>query len=162
MARTSKYTEEVLGKIDYALSMGGTYEMAAGYAGVGESTIYEWLEKKPDFVQRVKKARAMGQLGWLAKIEKAASDGNWQAAAWKLERLLPDTYGRQIVRQEHVGVVQVNHGLSLNADNPEAAAAARNLIAALSSASAGSSLAAGQPVPDGSLPDASRSGASGE
>jgi hypothetical protein len=37
----------------------------------------------------------------LAKIEKAASDNNWAAAAWKLERRYPDVYGRTV--QEHTG-----------------------------------------------------------
>ncbi len=40
-------------------------------------------------------------LQWLAKIEKAASDGAWQAAAWKLERRYPHVYGRVV--NEHVG-----------------------------------------------------------
>ena len=30
-------------------------------------------------------------------IEMAASEGNWQAAAWKLERRYPETFGRRTV-----------------------------------------------------------------
>ena len=43
-----------------------------------------------------KKAEGQRLAAWLAVIEKAASEGElWQAAAWKLERLYPETYGRK-------------------------------------------------------------------
>jgi hypothetical protein len=51
--------------------------------------------KKKEFVERIREAEGRAVIGWLAKIEKAATDGNWQAAAWKLERRYPENYGRQ-------------------------------------------------------------------
>jgi hypothetical protein len=46
-----------------------------------------------------------GQAGvkWLAKIEREASEGSWQAAAWKLERRYPNDYGRKVVDQRTSG-----------------------------------------------------------
>jgi hypothetical protein len=39
-------------------------------------------------------------------IDKAAADGKWQAAAWKLERRYPTQYGRQEKRLlEHSGEI---------------------------------------------------------
>lgn len=96
MARKSKYTPEVIEKLTQALAMGATYELACGYAGIGASTFYEWLAAKPEFAETVKGAEGKAAVGWLAKIEKAATNGAWQAAAWKLERRYPEQYGRQV------------------------------------------------------------------
>jgi hypothetical protein len=43
---------------------------------------------------RLAEAEGRAAIGWLALIEQAAREGNWQAAAWKLERRYPETYGR--------------------------------------------------------------------
>ena len=49
-----------------------------------------------DFYDAITRAEGAASVQWLAKIEKAASDGNWQAAAWKLERRFPHEYGRRV------------------------------------------------------------------
>ncbi len=42
-------------------------------------------------------------------IDKAAADGKWQAAAWKLERRYPSQYGRQEKRLlEHSGEIKAD------------------------------------------------------
>jgi hypothetical protein len=51
------------------------------------------------FHDAVKEAEGKATVGWLAKIEKAASEGNWTAAAWKLERRYPNDYGRRDGRE---------------------------------------------------------------
>ena len=38
------------------------------------------------FRERIKEAEGKATQRWLAIIERAANDGSWQAAAWKLER----------------------------------------------------------------------------
>ncbi len=43
----------------------------------------------------------------LAKIQKAAADGNWQAAAWWLERRYPADWGRRVVQSNVAGTVKV-------------------------------------------------------
>ncbi len=95
MARRSKYTPETVDKLTQAIRLGATYVLACSYAGISERTFREWMETKPPFFQSVKEAEGAATVGWLAKIEKAASDGNWQAAAWKLERRYPEMYGKQ-------------------------------------------------------------------
>jgi hypothetical protein len=101
MARKSKYTPEVVEHILEAIRMGATYELAAQYAGIGYSTFRDWMTSKVAFSEAVKEAEGKAVVGWLAKIEKAASDGTWQAAAWKLERRYPEQYGRQVVDHNH-------------------------------------------------------------
>jgi transposase len=99
MARPTKYTPEVVGKVTQAIKLGATYELAAAYAGIAESTFYDWQARKPEFSEAVKSAEGTAAVGWLARIEQAASAGNWTAAAWKLERRYPEMYGRTV--QDH-------------------------------------------------------------
>ena len=46
---------------------------------------------------------ADASVGDLALITKAAQDGAWQAAAWKLERRNPSRWGRQRIEAEIKG-----------------------------------------------------------
>lgn len=93
--RRTKRTPETAAKLVQAIRLGATYELACGYAGIDRSTFYRWMNADSDFYNTIKNAEGMGAIGWLAKIEKAANDGSWQAAAWKLERRYPEIYGRQ-------------------------------------------------------------------
>jgi len=109
MGRRTKLTPDVQNRIAQAIQLGATYEQAANYGGVHYTTFGEWMRrgaaakagKFRSFYETIKDAEGKSVVGWLAKIEKAANDGSWQAAAWKLERRYPGDYGRQ--RIEHTG-----------------------------------------------------------
>ena len=103
MARNSKYTDELVTKLCQAIELGATYELACNYAGITFETFRQWREKKPEFAARVHEAEGKATVKWLAKIEQAATDGAWQAAAWKLERRYPQAYGRTVQEQQHTG-----------------------------------------------------------
>lgn len=97
MARPTKYNPETVKKIVDAIRVGATHELAAAYAGINQDTLTNWKHRYSDFSDAIKEAEGAGAVGWLAKIEKAANDGNWQAAAWKLERRYPQQYGRRVI-----------------------------------------------------------------
>jgi hypothetical protein len=101
MPRRPKYSPEVQQRICDAIGIGATYEHAAAYGGITYETLNEWRKTKPQFSEALKAAEARAVVGWLAKIEKAASDGTWQAAAWKLERRYPHLYGRTVQQVEY-------------------------------------------------------------
>lgn len=103
MARPTKYSDEVVERITHAIGLGATYELAAGYGGISYETFNDWRQKKPQFSEAIKAAEGIAAVGWLGKIEEAAGDGTWQAAAWKLERRYPHDYGRTVASQEHTG-----------------------------------------------------------
>lgn len=96
VGRKTKYTPERVEKILQAIRLGATYKIACAYAGINPDTFYEWLKRHPEFADAVKQAEGVGAIGWLEKIERAANDGEWTAAAWKLERRYPDDYGRRV------------------------------------------------------------------
>lgn len=112
MARPTKLTPETQNKIVQALTLGATYEHAANFAGISYETFNNWMKRGEaassgkflQFFEAVKKAEGNATVGWLAKIEKAANDGNWQAAAWKLERRYPNDYGRQRIDNYNLNV----------------------------------------------------------
>jgi hypothetical protein len=91
--RKSKFTAPVKERIIEALRAGTTYEIAAQYAGISRSTLYEWIKKGEGFdtgayrtfYDNVKKAEAEGAVVHLGTIAQA-SKKDWKAAAWLLER----------------------------------------------------------------------------
>ena len=91
--RKSKFTAPVRERIIEALRAGTTYEIAAQYAGISRSTLYEWIKKGEgfdtgvyrSFYDNVKKAEAEGAVVHLGTIAQA-SKKDWKAAAWLLER----------------------------------------------------------------------------
>lgn len=103
MGRKSKLNDEVMRKrLCDAIKLGAHVADACAYAGLGESTFYRWMAEGEsasqgaarDFWEAVTRARAEGRAGLLAIIEKAARDGDWKAAAWKLERTAREHYGK--------------------------------------------------------------------
>jgi transposase len=117
MGRPSKLTNDTQTRIVQAIQLGATYEMAAQYGGIAYNTFNEWIKKGEaqragvyrEFYEAIKEAEGKAVVGWLAKIEKAANDGNWQAAAWKLERRYPQDYGRQVQDIKHSGNLAIEY-----------------------------------------------------
>lgn len=95
VGRPTKYTPEIIDKVISAIALGAPFTHACNYAGVSFETFNEWRKQYPEFSEQVKTAEGRAVEGWLSKIEKAASDGNWQAAAWKLERRYPEDFGKR-------------------------------------------------------------------
>lgn len=94
MARRTKLTHEVQQRIVSAIQTGATYEVAAQFGGITRATLWLWLRKGQEqtkgiyktFFDSFKSAEARSCVGALAIINKQAQEGNWQAAAWLLER----------------------------------------------------------------------------
>lgn len=105
--RPTKYQPETVAKITNAIAVGATLTHACSYAGIDLDTLSNWRKKYSEFSDAIKEAEGKAVVGWLAKIEKAANDGNWTAAAWKLERRYPHEYGRTV--QEHAGEIAHTH-----------------------------------------------------
>lgn len=88
-----------------ALRAGATLQSAASYAGIAESTLWDWLKngRRADgdtpqraFAFAVDKALAECVVGAVAKISDA---DDWRAHAWLLERRFPSDFG-QVTRTE--------------------------------------------------------------
>lgn len=126
MGRNTKLTKKVLEKIVKCIKNGSYACVAAQYAGIGETTYFNWIArakieskegKKTIFVQfweAIKEADAEAEYRNVQVIQKAGLDkqdgegrlvkGSWQASAWYLER---KHYGRWGAKQkiEHSGSI---------------------------------------------------------
>ncbi len=98
MGRPSKLNAELIKNIQNWLRMGYFVEDAARMAGVNKVTLYRWLDKGredreqeidslyADFCNAMERARAEAEGMFINSIQTAAKRGQWQAAAWWLER----------------------------------------------------------------------------
>jgi len=107
LGRPSKYNEVAVAAIVSAIKAGATYEHAAAAGGIHYDTFNEWRKAIPDFSEAIKAAEGDAARLLLGKIQAAASEGAWQAAAWILERRWPEQYGRNLHQVRHEGTVKI-------------------------------------------------------
>lgn len=112
--RPTKLNADKQSKILEAVREGLPYTTACALAGIHYSTFAEWKlkgEQDPesvyaDFAMAVKEAEAEAEAANVKRIRSAADNGQWQAAAWILERRHPDKWGRTD-RQQVSGQVSI-------------------------------------------------------
>ena len=92
--RKSKRNSELEQQLVIVLQGGATVADACAYVGIATSTFWRWHEDYQDFQDAIKRARASAKIASVATIRQAAK-GNWQAAAWFLERSDPTNWGRK-------------------------------------------------------------------
>ena len=103
MARKSKLTEELIQEAHDLVAEGNYIKDVYPIFGIGEVTWYRWLREgeaaksglKRQFWQAIKKAEKEAIIKNVGIIQKAAEEGNWQAAAWWLERKYFQDWGRK-------------------------------------------------------------------
>ncbi len=104
MGAPTKFNEERAERLLQAVRGGNYLETASRYAGISYGTLRRWLLKADDddappeyqeFKEALEKARADAEVASLARIQKASSEGAWQASAWFLERSWPERWGRR-------------------------------------------------------------------
>lgn len=101
--------------LDY-IRIGTPVRKAVAASGVAEKTFYNWMSRglsererqtivpnakeNPteviflQFLQRVEQARAEAIAKKVAVIAKSGNEGDWRAAAWWLERQVPEDFGK--------------------------------------------------------------------
>jgi len=94
MGRKTKLNEATKMKFLQGLKLGLTYDLAASYAGVDRTTIYNWMRRGQDedegiyvdFFNAVKQSEGLCAAQCMTRIIRAAENGQWQAAGWIMER----------------------------------------------------------------------------
>jgi len=103
MARKSKLTKELIKEAYKLVSAGNYIKDIPPVLGIDDSTWFRWLSEgekaksglKREFYETIKKAEKDAIARNVALIQRAAQDGNWQAAAWWLERKYFEDWGRK-------------------------------------------------------------------
>ena len=98
--RKSKLTTELIERIFTQIENGRYQKVVARKCGVGESTIYAWMEKAEggvggqfqELMEAVINARAVAES---RAIQRILADDSWQSKAWFLERRFPERWRRK-------------------------------------------------------------------
>lgn len=119
--RPTALTPDVQNQIVAALQRGSYLETAASFAGIHKATLHAWLAKAAklkasdlpiiqpenqrlvEFHDAVEKAMAESEVRDVQAIDTAAQNGQWQAAAWKLERKHHARWGRKVALTDNEG-----------------------------------------------------------
>ena len=110
LGRPSKLTPDTELRILNAIRCGAPNKVACAAAGICEETLYAWLRRAEDdpdsdyaeFSACLTRARQEGIAARLAIIQKAAGQ-DWRAAAWLLERDLPEVFSLKFRVEHSVG-----------------------------------------------------------
>ena len=70
------------------LELGMPMSLAAEAEGIGRTTIYDWIERFPEFAEQITRARAQGA----KKLTKIVFEAGPAHAQWLLERRYRDDY----------------------------------------------------------------------
>lgn len=109
IGRPTVLTQVVGDKVIEAVAAGLSLVEAALYAGIGKTTLYDWLKRAEDddptldqgyvaFAEAVKQAE--GQAAFFAMKCVQMGTEKWQSSAWQLERRYPERYG---LKKDQVG-----------------------------------------------------------
>ena len=90
-----KLTPELADRIVALLARGVPLTVAAAACGVSRTSVYRWAARpEPEFrsfAERVRQARVDRELAFIAAVLR---QGGWRGAAWLLERIALERYGR--------------------------------------------------------------------
>lgn len=91
--RISKKTKETLDLVAQAIDAGGTIRSAARAGGISAKTLYEWMGEDEAVKEIIETAKFQRRQRLLERIETASTQ-SWQAAAWILERTMPEEFSK--------------------------------------------------------------------
>jgi len=93
------------------LSVGCSRRVAARYVGCAPATIQNTARRDATFAEKLRQAPYNNEIGYLKNIQKAArKEQYWRAAAWALERTMPEKYARR--GPDVITVEQIAHLLA--------------------------------------------------
>lgn len=111
VGRKTKLNENLIQEAEKLIRLGNYTTVVTQYLGIHQSTWYNWMQEgeeaktglKREFFERIKKAESFAEIKNVQQIQKASED-NWQASAWYLERKFPERWGkRDKYSLEHTG-----------------------------------------------------------
>lgn len=105
--RPSVMTAETINKLESIFKIGGNVSEATSYAGIGDRTYYDHLERNEDFRRKMESAQHYADI--VAKnvvIDAIVKDKDLMTAKWWLEKKHPDF--KQQIQSSQVAV-QVNN-----------------------------------------------------
>jgi transposase-like protein len=121
MGCPTKYRPEFVAEVATLAKQGKTITGIAAHFGVVRETIYDWMDKHPDFSDAIKLAKTT-QLGVLEDVllkqAKGVIEGNTAAIIWAMKNQHPEQYqDRRDLNVKVEQVVEINF-LGYDGDEP--------------------------------------------
>lgn len=113
--RPTKLTEDLITEIANYVKAGNDIHICCQAVGICKTQFYNWMKRGNDisnglhrkFRDSILRAQAFAEIRDVVVVDRAATDGDWRAAAWKLERRAPDRWGRrEALAIEHGGQIK--------------------------------------------------------
>lgn len=101
-------TDEVIGKIEHCLTIGGTITDCCLFANISPSAFYNWLAKHPDYKERIEVLRRNPILKAKQTVYDSICDGDEVTAKWLLEHRANDEFNsKQSVEVQTSGSLSI-------------------------------------------------------
>ena len=111
MGRPAKLTDGLTSEITHYIREGNSPAASATLAGISRSTYFNWMSKGSnkeqgflEFSESIERAVAQSVSLRIKEITTASKRGSWRASAWMLERLAPESFGKNRMRPPGVSV----------------------------------------------------------
>lgn len=103
--RPTKYSKQMTENLCKWIREGNTYKNACALECIHYDTFNEWHNQFPEFSVAIERSEALCKADCLACIQKAEIK-DWKAAAWWLERRVPQEYSLRQSRFEHHALIE--------------------------------------------------------
>lgn len=90
--RPTVMTEEVVSKLEYGFMKGLNITECCHYADISRPTFYEYIEKHPEFSDRIEELKSNPSTKAKLNIVEAIESGDTDLAKWWLERRNKDEF----------------------------------------------------------------------
>ena len=113
VGRPSVMTEDVLQKLEYAFMRGLSDVEACLYADIAPSTLYNYCNEHPDFLERKEELKQHPTAKAKLNVAEEIENGNVEQSKWWLERKAKDEFStKQEVKADVQTDVTINIELS--------------------------------------------------
>ena len=110
MGRPAKLTDELTSEITNYIQEGKSPGASATLSAISRSTYFYWMSKSfykeqgfLEFSESIERAMAQSVTLRIKEITTASKRGSWRASAWMLERLAPESFGKNRMTSPEVG-----------------------------------------------------------
>jgi hypothetical protein len=111
MGRPTVMTPEIVGKIEYGFMKGLNVTECCHYADISRQAFYDYLEKNPDFSDRIEELKSNPSTRAKLNVVEAIENGDTDLSKWWLERRNKDEFS---LKQEVSA--DVNSNVTINVE----------------------------------------------
>ena len=116
MGRPTVMTPEVVSKIEYGFMKGLNVTECCHYADISRQAFYDYLEKNPDFTDRIEELKSNPSTKAKLNVVEAIENGDTDLSKWWLERKNKDEFS---LKQEIAADVKDNVTITVELSDDE-------------------------------------------